>query len=428
MKEETTSFKVYKVSELVKELEEWIESKFFTVYVEGEISDLRLTPSSHYIFTLKDEYSQIKAILYRGRALRFLPILKDGKKVRIYGSVMLYRDRGEIQLEVAAIEEIGLGEDYKKFLELKEKLEKEGIFDKKYKKPIPQIPRKIGIITSLKGAAVHDFINVMTRRFKKVHMIIFHSRVQGDGALEEIIEGINYFNKIERPDVIVITRGGGSKEDLRVFNEEALVRAVFNSNIPVISAIGHHIDFTLLDFVADSRAETPTAAAEMLSKHEVDVLNQLKNIENRLLGLVTSKINTTKIRLFTMQNKLEKKNPERSLSTSRIKLDDLLSRMLSALTTKMSILRNSLDINRIRLQKSNPKQTIERYKEKVKLIRSLIENLSPKRILDKGYAICYSEDGKIIKSALNAREKSNIIVELQKGTLICKVLDRRLMI
>ncbi len=425
---EETFDKVYSVTELLESVDNLIRENFSPVTVEGEISDFKITPGGHATFSLKDERGTVKAIMYRGRFIRYQDVLKEGKKVRTIANLTVYKERGELNLDVIHIEEIGLGEAYLKLLELKRKLEREGLFDKKYKRTIPSFPRKIGVVTSLKGAAIHDFLNVLLRRFKNVHVVVYHSKVQGDNAEEEIIEGVRYFNEREYVDVIVITRGGGSKEDLSAFNEEKLVRTVFESKIPVVSAVGHHIDYTLVDLVADLRAETPTAAAEILTKKEEEVIEKLKQLKKHLILLIKDKLASKKSIMLSLSKKLELKNPRTVLTQSSLKLDELKGRLQLAINQRLTNLNHKLQILRSKLDVNKLHQKLNLYKEKVKLLKSSLNNLSPRNILEKGFAICYNEKGKILKDIYSIKEGEKIKVELKNGILICKVIDRRLLI
>ena len=413
MLQENSIVKVFTVSELLSELDALLRDEFFTVMVKGEILDVRVTPGGHATFYLKENKNCIRAILYKGRFIRYRDVIKEGKEVKVTANLQIYKERGELSLEVNHIEEIGLGEDYVKFIELKKKLEREGLFDTKFKKPIPTLPRKIGVVTSIKGAAIHDFLNVLIRRFRNVHVVVYHSKVQGEEASRELMGGIKFFNEREKVDVIVITRGGGSKEDLNAFNDEALVRTIFESTVPVVSAVGHHVDYTLVDLVADVRAETPTAAAEILTKKEEEIQEKLGKLKRNIQYVVKNRLSNLKIRLKELTNRLERKNPKVELINKNIKLSELSEKIKKIINEKFIRINYKLNILKSKLNIITLYDKLSFYKEKLHLLKMSLENSSPRRILEKGYAICYTEDGKVIR------------VELQKGTLICKVLDRR---
>jgi len=270
------------VSELTREIKDILEGRFLDIWVEGEISNLRIPPSGHIYFTLKDDFSQIRAVLFRmqARTLRFVP--EDGIHVICRGRVSLYEKRGDYQLILESIEPKGIGALQLAFLQLRERLEKGGLFDPDHKRPIPTVPRKIGIITSPTGSVIQDMLNILKRRFENLHILVFPARIQGEGASSEICEAIRYFNQVTDVDVIIVGRGGGSLEDLWVFNEEAVARAIYHSKIPIISAVGHETDYTIADFVADLRAPTPSAAAELVVRDKREIKNILRHLGGRL--------------------------------------------------------------------------------------------------------------------------------------------------
>jgi len=270
------------VSELTREIKDILEMQFADILVEGEISNLKVPPSGHIYFTLKDDLSQIRVVLFKNqaRSLRFSP--EDGLHVICRGRVSLYEKRGEYQLILEEMEPKGIGALQLAFLQLKERLEKEGFFDSSRKRPIPMVPQKIGIVTSPTGAVIRDMLQIIERRFENVHLLLYPVRVQGEGAASEIAKGIEYFNEQMEVDVIIVARGGGSLEDLWAFNEEEVARAIFYSQIPILSAVGHETDYTISDFVADVRAPTPSAAAELVVKDKRDVKNTLQFLEVRL--------------------------------------------------------------------------------------------------------------------------------------------------
>ncbi|MCX7766847.1 MAG: exodeoxyribonuclease VII large subunit, partial [Candidatus Sumerlaeia bacterium] len=257
-----TEEKIYTVGELTREIKKVLEENFGWVIVEGEISNFRVAQSGHCYFVLKDETAQLNCVMWRTEflLLDFKP--EDGKLVQVSGELTVYEQRGQYQLIVETMKESGLGALYKAFLELKDKLQNEGLFDVKHKKPLPMLPQRIGIVTSPTGAAIRDLLNILKRRFANLHIYLIPVRVQGKEAVPEIVKAIKLFNRLQNVDVIIVGRGGGSIEDLWAFNDEQVVRAVAPSRAPVISGVGHETDFTLCDFAADLRAPPPTAAAE----------------------------------------------------------------------------------------------------------------------------------------------------------------------
>jgi exodeoxyribonuclease VII large subunit len=267
------------VSELTREIKDILEMQFADILVEGEISNLKAPPSGHIYFTLKDDLSQIRVVLFKNQArtLRFSP--EDGLQVICRGRVSLYEKRGEYQLILEEMEPKGIGALQLAFLQLKERLEREGFFDPSRKRQIPMVPQKIGIVTSPTGAVIRDMLHIIERRFENVHLLLFPVRVQREGAASEIAKGIEYFNEQMEVDVIIVARGGGSLEDLWAFNEEEVAKAIFYSKIPILSAVGHETDYTISDFVADLRAPTPSAAAELVVRDKREIKNTLRFLE-----------------------------------------------------------------------------------------------------------------------------------------------------
>ena len=278
----STARAVLSVSELTRRLQETLEERFPAVWVEGEISNFRLYGSGHAYFTLKDAESQIRAVLFRnrGRRIKFEPA--DGLHVMAFGSIEVYPQRGEYQLVIELLEPKGLGALQLAFEQLKARLQAEGLFDQARKRELPRFPRKIGIVTSTSGAAIRDMLRVIGRRFGELHIVIAPCRVQGDGAAEEIAQGVRDLNALGGVDVIIVGRGGGSLEDLWAFNEEIVARAIAGSKVPVISAVGHEVDFTIADFVADLRAPTPSGGAELVVREKLHVVRALGELYARL--------------------------------------------------------------------------------------------------------------------------------------------------
>ncbi len=274
--------KILTVSRLTALIKGVLEENFEHVWVEGEISNLAMPVSGHLYFTLKDAAAQLRCVMFRAssRALRFKP--KDGMGVVVRGRVSLFEPRGEYQLIVEYLEPQGIGALQLAFSQLKERLAKEGLFAEAHKKPIPRLPQRIGVVTSATGAAIHDILNVLNRRFANVEVLIYPVKVQGEGAAREIAQAVKDFNRYGNIDVMIVGRGGGSIEDLWAFNEEVVARAIYHSRIPVISAVGHEVDFTIADFVADLRAPTPSAAAELVVKSKAELDAELDALSHRL--------------------------------------------------------------------------------------------------------------------------------------------------
>ncbi len=433
---------VLTVSELTREIKDILEDRFPDVWVEGEISNLRIPPSGHIYFTLKDDFSQIRAVLFKmqARTLRFVP--EDGIHVICRGRVSLYEKRGDFQLILEWVEPKGIGALQLAFLQLKERLEKEGLFDPAQKKPIPMVPQKIGIITSPTGSVIQDMLNILRRRFENLHILLFPARVQGEGASSEICEAIRHFNRYTDVDVIILGRGGGSLEDLWVFNEEAVARAIYHSKIPIVSAVGHETDYTIADFVADLRAPTPSAAAELVVRDKREMKNILHYLGERLENEMLQILEGYRIHLSHLVKIF--REPGRKTEEYFLRVDDLVNR-LRLLTTWVVrrkreralhlneglVFRNparrlknfrlfvSEKRNRLR-QRIRHSLDIER--QRVGGILGKLDSLSPLAILQRGYSITRKlPSSQILRNAAQVSEGDKVEVKLHQGALLCGV-------
>jgi exodeoxyribonuclease VII large subunit len=430
------------VSELTQEIKDILEDKFSDVWVEGEISNLRTPPSRHIYFTLKDDYSQVRAVLFRmqARTLRFVP--EDGLHVVCKGRVSLYEKRGDYQLILESVEPKGIGALQLAFLQLKEKLEKEGLFDPAQKKPIPMVPRRIGIITSPTGAVIQDMLHILERRFENLHITLYPVRVQGEGASSEIAEAIDYFNKWMKVDVIIVGRGGGSIEDLWAFNEEPVARAIYHSKIPIISAVGHETDYTIADFVADLRAPTPSAAAELVVRDKREIGNTLHYLEGRLESYILQTLQGYRTHLSHLRKIF--KEPGKKVEEYFLRVDDFGNRLrlLTSWTLKRKeekclrlgeslLLRNP--IQRVKTFRSfisdakkrlgqNIKFSVGIERQRVAGILGKLDSLSPLSILQRGYSIARKLPSlQILREATQVEEGDKVEVGLYRGTLLCGV-------
>jgi exodeoxyribonuclease VII large subunit len=430
------------VSELTQEIKDILEDKFSDVWVEGEISNLRIPPSRHIYFTLKDDYSQVRAVLFRmqARTLRFVP--EDGLHVVCKGRVSLYEKRGDYQLILESVEPKGIGALQLAFLQLKEKLEKEGLFDPAQKKPIPMVPRRIGIITSPTGAVIQDMLHILERRFENLHITLYPVRVQGEGASSEIAEAIDYFNKWMKVDVIIVGRGGGSIEDLWAFNEEPVARAIYHSKIPIISAVGHETDYTIADFVADLRAPTPSAAAELVVRDKREIGNTLHYLEGRLESYILQTLQGYRTHLSHLRKIF--KEPGKKVEEYFLRVDDFGNRLrlLTSWTLKRKeekclrlgeslLLRNP--IQRVKTFRSfisdakkrlgqNIKFSVGIERQRVAGILGKLDSLSPLSILQRGYSIARKLPSlQILREATQVEEGDKVEVRLYRGTLLCGV-------
>jgi len=430
------------VSELTEQIKATLEARFSEVWVEGEISNLRIPPSGHVYFTLKDDFSQIRGVLFkmRARTLRFLP--EDGLHVVCRGRIGLYEKRGEYQLILEAMEPKGIGALQLAFIQLKERLEKEGFFDPGRKKPLPFLPKTIGILTSPTGAVIRDMIQIIQRRFENMHLLLYPVRVQGEGAAFEIAGGVKYFNKKKNVDVIILGRGGGSLEDLWAFNEEVLAKAIYHSKIPVVSAVGHETDYTISDFVADLRAPTPSAAAEMVARDKRELKNSLSYLGNRLESQILQYLQGLRSDLSYLRKGLI--DPEKRIEEYFLRVDDLFNRLqrfllrgLSGKREKDRYLHNRLLLQRPdqkiknirifisealgRLEKS-AKYILEIERERAKGILGKLDSLSPLAILDRGYSITRKlPELQILRDASRMKAGDPVEVKLRRGTLFCGV-------
>ncbi len=390
---------VTQLNSYVKALIDYVP-QLSSVWVKGEISNFKHHSSGHMYLTLKDENSVIKAVMFRGSAayLNFMP--ENGMKILAHGRVSVYERDGVYQLYIDKMEPDGVGALYIAYEQLKEKLEKEGLFDEKYKKAIPKFPSRVGVITSPTGAAIRDIINVISRRCKMCDVIIYPVTVQGEGSAEKIAEAIEYFNRNNSCDVIIAGRGGGSIEDLWEFNKEITARAIFASKIPVISAVGHETDFTIADFVADLRAPTPSAAAELAVCSLGDITETLIQNRARLDYAASNALKVLKARLENLSDKVSFKGILRSLDNKRMYVDSLIIKCEKAVNNKIAAQRERLAKNASKLQV-----------------------LSPLNVIARGYALTTDGKGNVITSIKDVKTDSLIELNVSDGKIISRVTD-----
>ncbi len=390
---------VYTVSELTKYIRQIIENSFPNLWVEGEISNFILHSSGHMYFSLKDAGSIIQCAMFKRSNERLKFKLKDGQKVICLGKVSVYEPRGSYQLIVEEMEPKGIGALQLQFQQLKEKLLKEGLFDQAHKVAIPQLPTKIGIVTSPTGAAIRDMLNISRRRYSNVEIIIYPVRVQGDGAKDEIASAIRDFNRLKNIDVMIVGRGGGSLEDLWAFNEEVVARAIYDSKIPVISAVGHEIDYTIADFVSDLRAPTPSAAAELVIPKKEDLVNVIQANTTRLKNALVNILDHMAQKLARLRESYALKQPLKRIEQYEQMIDDLGKDMA------------------IRVE-----HLVKMRAEGLNLLTQKLEALSPLSILNRGYSISSRlADGRIIKEIGDIKTGDRVETKLGKGKFISKV-------
>lgn len=385
------------VSELCYAIKENLEERFSWVTVLGEISNFKAYPSGHYYFSLKDEGAQISAVMFKGanRVLKFAP--EDGLEVIIQGRVALYEVRGQLQIVVENMEPKGLGSLQLAFEQLKTKLKAEGLFEAKYKQSLPFLPSTVGLVTSEKGAALRDMLHVLRRRHPHLHILLTPTLVQGDQAPEAIKRAIELQNMYGQAQVLLVARGGGSLEDLMAFNSEIVARAIFQSKIPVIAAVGHETDFSIADFVADLRAPTPSAAAELA----VPVISELEEkvflLKRHLRQSIFSNLEQSRLQLNSLKKQL--KTPERLLDERRQRLSDL-------------------DLN----LRQNLQKYFKEKKDRLKQLKSHLQLLSPTNILKRGYAVVQKKENlKIVKKASQVKLKESLLINVAEGSFEAEI-------
>jgi len=415
--------RVYTVSEVTRLVKLEVENAFPLVWVEGEISNFRSYPSGHIYFTLKDEQCQLQAVMWRSNARLLKFALKDGLKVICRGRLSVYEARGQYQLMADLIEPKGKGALQLAFEELKEKLKAEGLFDPKHKKPLPLFPKKVGIVTSPRGAAIIDILRTLERRFARLHILIYPAKVQGEGAADEIVEGIDFLGRQPDIDVLIVGRGGGSIEDLWAFNEENVARAIFRSPIPVISAVGHEVDYTIADFVADIRASTPSVAAEIVIKEEQALVDRIDGLARRLGASMRDFLKSQRQCVSDLSGHRSFQNFRVALYTLEQRLDELEQRARDVFRRK-------------RMQLAESRASVMLFEEKLSsTVRGLLQNLkahwdklslelhnlSPLNILKKGYTLCWQDDLRLIRKVEEVDPEKEVTVSFYKGAFTCGV-------
>jgi len=417
--------KIYRVSELTRLIKTTLEDEVGEIWVEGEISNVRRPASGHWYFTVKDENAQLSAVMFRNNQREVSCELKEGIKVRIFGLISVYEKSGQYQMTVRIIEPAGIGALQAAFEALKKKLAGEGLFDPARKKALPLLPQHVGIVTSPTGAAIHDILNIISRRFSNLHIVLFPVRVQGEGAAAEIAEAIDFFNAEGKMDVLIVGRGGGSLEDLWCFNEEVVARAVARSDIPVISAVGHETDFTICDFVADLRAPTPSAAAELVVGRKTDFAANLANFARRLTRATREHARGLKARLVSAKNSYVFREPANIARQMRERLDHIASRLEHSLQNLLREKQQTYDEFNLRLIHAI-KAMAQLRKTDLKRLKAQIQSISPVAVLERGYSITYRQDGCILKTAAQTHAGERITTRLAAGMIDSDVVAGRL--
>lgn len=398
-----------------------VDGDFFlsNVTLKGEISNLKFHTRGHLYFSLKDENSKINAVMfnYKNLGLNFIP--KDGMNVIVKGKVSVFTTGGSYQITVSNMKEDGIGNLYILFEELKRRLQREGLFSPEHKKKLPRIPKKVGVITASTGAAVKDIISTINRRFPLTEIILFPTLVQGVGAKENIVKMINEANESD-VDVIILGRGGGSIEDLWAFNEEIVARAIYNSTKPIVSAVGHEIDFTISDFVSDMRAPTPTGAAELVVPSKVEIQSYLNDYKGRIISVINKKIKSYTDTFSKLKNTYILKNPISMYEIDEQKLDNMLEKLGSIMTYKLEREKSELN-NLSKMISPNMLNRLDKEKIKLENIETKLNLLNPENILKKGYSLTLVE-GKIVKSINSVKKGSIIDTKFSDGIIKSEVL------
>ncbi len=438
--------RIWTVRDLVAAVRTHIEREYGDTWVQGEISNFRAHDSGHLYFTLKDENAQIRAVMFRSQArlLRFRP--ENGMQVVLRGRVTIYEDRGELQISAEYLEPKGAGALQIAFEQLKAKLEAEGLFDAGRKRPIPTLPRRIGIVTSPQAAALRDILNILERRHHTANILIFPAQVQGEAAPLELSAGVRYFNQARSVDVIIVARGGGSAEDLAAFNNERLARVIAGSRIPVISAVGHETDFTIVDFVADLRAPTPSAAAEMVIRSRQEVEEQAEGLRERLVRAVRYHLLMGRQALTELAQHRAFARMMDAINQRQQKLDDLKHRLERATRQVLEQHRRRWDVAAAAIRHYDVRRMLAGIRKELDArvaaiagaIRTLLlqrrsrldqlsgqlEALSPLAILGRGYALVFDPEGKLLKDAARVKTGDAISARLARGTVTATVKKR----
>ncbi|MEX2579053.1 MAG: exodeoxyribonuclease VII large subunit [Verrucomicrobiales bacterium] len=431
---------VFSVSELTSGIREHLEDRFHGIWVEGEVSNHRLPGSGHHYFTLKDSRAQLACVLFRGSAMKTRVAPSDGMQVQVFGDVSVYEARGQYQLIAQLVQPKGFGDLQAKFEALKRKLDGEGLFDPARKKPIPAFPTTLGIVTSPTGAAIRDILNVLARRAPWVRVVVQPVRVQGEGAATEIAAGIRNLDTatdLPRPDLILVARGGGSIEDLWSFNEEVVARAIAACSLPVMCGVGHEIDFTIADFVADRREPTPSAAAENAVPDGAGLKRHTAMLSASLSHHATARLATFRRAVDSLRRELQAREPGRKLQGWAQSLDYLGERRQAALERRLAELDNDAKSAGQRLLSIHPDQDLHRAREKVALLETTLEklverstgerrrkvealgdlmhSLSPESVLTRGYSLTTDAKGKLVTDAGDVAEGDRVETRLARG-------------
>ncbi|HEU6449676.1 MAG TPA: exodeoxyribonuclease VII large subunit [Verrucomicrobiae bacterium] len=435
--------KVLSVGELTEQIRRLLEKQIGAVWVSGEVTNFRAQSSGHIYFTLKDTNAQISCVLFRGEIVPHRELIADGQKILVQGDMTVYEARGNYQIIVRAVELQGIGALQIKFEQLKQKLAAEGLFAPERKRPLPKFPQRIGLVTSPTGAAIRDVLHVIQRRNPSLEIILAPCRVQGDGAAREIAEAVKLLNEFSSRnsgresaqtenqsrltsaatiDLILVTRGGGSLEDLWAFNEEIVARAIFESQIPIVSAVGHEIDFTIADFIADVRAATPSAAAEIITEGVFASCRFLSQCGERMRQLLRQQIEGKEFLLEQQAQRLARAHPRRKFQNWQQRLDDLQNSLSRC--TRQGARHSQMALRHLseRLGRIHPAQALKRRREQLRQIEKQLNLLGPEQVLARGYSITMDAgSGKVLREAAKVKAGQKLKTRLQKGEIVSEV-------
>ena len=434
---------IYTVSRLNREVRTILETGFPLLWIEAELSNFARPASGHWYFSLKDEAAQVKCAMFKNRNQLVKVLPKNGNQVLVRAKISLYEPRGDYQLIIEHMEEAGDGALRRQFELLKNKLSQEGLFDAQNKKAIPDNVRRVGIITSSSGAAIHDILTTLKRRYPMDKTIIYPVPVQGKGASQKIAAALYKANQRNEVDVLIVARGGGSLEDLWQFNEEVVARAIYESSIPVVTGIGHEVDFTIADFVADQRAATPTAAAELISPDRYQYLQRLKSIESHLVYLIEQRLQRKQQQLDWLGKRL--RHPKDQLAIIKNRLNELQQRNIAAIKSRLQINISKVHLLQAKVQQHNPahtvkqlrqkydsltirfnkagKQIIPTRREKLKQLVFTLDAVSPLHTLKRGYAIIKDDQNHIVRNVKDTRVNQVIKTELAQGSILSTITE-----
>ena len=440
--------RIFAVAELVSVVRNHIEREFASVWVEGEVSNARPAPSGHLYFTLKDGEAQLPVVLFRKQALllRFRP--DNGLRVLVRGKVSVYEQRGQMQLVAETVEPMGVGSLQIAFEQLKVRLAEEGLFDADRKQPLPAYPKCVGIITSPSGAVIRDFLSVAARRHAALDILLFPAAVQGEAAALEIAAGIRFFNQVRNVDLIVVARGGGSMEDLAPFNSEALARAIGGSALPIVSAVGHETDFTIADFVADLRAPTPSAAAELITAAQHRVEDHVAELQHRLQRACRYQLMMASERLSRVSISAASARLRGALGQRQQRVDELDYRLEAAFTKFLKASAERLQTTSLKLSHQDPSRKVQQHLDQLRAMQTRLHHavtiqlrqsasrysqsaeklraLSPLAVLGRGYAVVFSSEGTVVHSSSQVQPGDVLSTRLAAGSVTSTVLNREL--